>query len=365
MEKQMNKKRLVILHKEDPSYIRKTLNGLIRGTNRYEVQAVIDVSGTLDVTDAGMLLDGVSRNIPIASSLQRVVEQTGALPHHCIHTWSSRPKDGRVPRDLEQHLLDILSAGVTLVNTSHFHLGGLAHLKEAAQRGGAAIIDLRKPKSIYELAAWSDEIFQVSAPRIPVLGTDQAVGKRTTCRWITKACCSAGIGAQMIYTGQTGWLQGGKYGFILDSTPADFVGGELVKEIIHCYRETSPNAIFVEGQSSISHGSQPLSLDLIRPIGARGVILQHVPTREFNIDTPCERIPIERDVRIIEALGAQVLAITLNGETEPRGAVLSDDELIAHQKQLAEQLSVPVIRPLEEGMDALVEIVRKHIETCA
>jgi uncharacterized NAD-dependent epimerase/dehydratase family protein len=147
----------------------------------------------------------------------------------------------------------------------------------------------------------------------------------------------------------------------LDSTPADFVGGELVREIVRCDRETSPDVIFVEGQSSISHGSQPLSLDLIRPLGTKGVILQHVPTRLFNIDTPCERIPIDRDIQIIEALGAKVLAITLNGETEPRGRVISASELIAEQDRLAIQLNLPVIRPLEEGLDRLVGIVRDHI----
>ena len=31
----------------------------------------------------------------------------------------------------------------------------------------------------------------------------------------------------MIFTGQTGWLQDGRYGFVLDSTPNDFVCGEL------------------------------------------------------------------------------------------------------------------------------------------
>ena len=35
----------------------------------------------------------------------------------------------------------------------------------------------------------------------------------------------------MIYTGQTGWLQGGEYGFIFDSTLNDFVSGELENAI--------------------------------------------------------------------------------------------------------------------------------------
>ena len=149
----MIKKRLVVLHKEDASYIRKTLNGLIRESDRYQIQAVIDVSGELDGIDAGTLLDGEPRGIPIVTSLEQAVQETGMLPDHCLHTWCSRPENGQVPQDLERHLVDVLQAGVTLVNTSHFHLGGISELKEEARRSGAAIIDLRKPKPVNELAA--------------------------------------------------------------------------------------------------------------------------------------------------------------------------------------------------------------------
>ena len=55
----------------------------------------------------------------------------------------------------------------------------------------------------------------------------------------------------MIYTGQTGWLQGGKYGFIFDSTLNDFVSGELEHAILTCYEETNPDVILIEGQSAL------------------------------------------------------------------------------------------------------------------
>jgi hypothetical protein len=35
----------------------------------------------------------------------------------------------------------------------------------------------------------------------------------------------AGYRAEMIYTGQTGWMQGAKYGFVFDSTPQRFYFG--------------------------------------------------------------------------------------------------------------------------------------------
>ena len=42
----------------------------------------------------------------------------------------------------------------------------------------------------------------------------------------------------MIYTGQTGKLQGGHYGFILDSTLNDFVSGELESAVMLCEEKT-------------------------------------------------------------------------------------------------------------------------------
>ena len=40
-----------------------------------------------------------------------------------------------------------------------------------------------------------------------------------------------GLTAELVTTGQTGWLQGHRYGFILDATPNDFVTGELERHV--------------------------------------------------------------------------------------------------------------------------------------
>ncbi len=68
---------------------------------------------------------------------------------------------------------------------------------------------------------------KVKCPKIAVLGTDCALGKRTTTRFLVEAMRKAGFKAEMIYTGQTGWMQGAKYGFIFDSTLNDFISGEM------------------------------------------------------------------------------------------------------------------------------------------
>ena len=69
--------------------------------------------------------------------------------------------------------------------------------------------------------------------QIAILGTDSAVGKRTTAwliwcrRW--RGC---GYRAEMIGTGQTAWMQGARYGMILDSLVNDFVSGEIEHAVL-------------------------------------------------------------------------------------------------------------------------------------
>src|SRR4029079_10148131 len=82
----------------------------------------------------------------------------------------------------------------------------------AAHRG-VEIIDVRKPKPRSQLRFWSGEIGRVRAPRVAALGTDCALGKRTTCQVVAAACRAAGLRAEIVYTGQTGWLQGLEHGF--------------------------------------------------------------------------------------------------------------------------------------------------------
>jgi uncharacterized NAD-dependent epimerase/dehydratase family protein len=356
------KRNLLILHKEDPHYLTKTLRGLLRESDRYEACGVIDVAAASEETSPATSLGQLPDGIPVFSSLASALDRARIRPEHCTHTWNHITSDGCVPEDLERHFLDVLRAGLTLVNPSHVSLAENPRLRRAAWQSGGAIIDLRRTKAIADLPAWSDEVLHLRAPRIPVLGTDQASGKRTTCRWLTTACRERNIRAEMIYTGQTGWLQGGEYGFILDCTPTAFVSGALAHEVLRCHSVTEPDVIFIEGQSSLGHGVQPNGLPLIRPVGARQVILQHVPGRRVNIDTPTEMLPIDREIVMIEALGVEIIAITLSGELTPGGACLSEDELLRYQSSLAQQLKKPVMRPLEEGSAELVEVVRRVLE---
>lgn len=81
--------------------------------------------------------------------------------------------------------------------------------------------------------------------------------------FLLDGCKAAGLKAEMIFTGQTGWMQSGKYGFVLDSTYNDFVSGELEHAIVACYEHEKPDVIFLEGQSSLRNPSGPCGSELL------------------------------------------------------------------------------------------------------
>ena len=195
----------------------------------------------------------------------------------------------------------------------------------------------------------------LDTPRVAILGTDCAIGKRTTCSLVVQACRDAGLHAEMIYTGQTGWLEGHRHGFILDATPNDFVCGELEGAILSCQRESDPDVILIEGQSSLRNPSGPCGSELILAAGAKAVILQHAPTRRFFDELEelgCRIPPIDEEIALISLLGAEVLAVTVNEEG------MGPREAEDHRSRLAEELGVPVVLPLRGDLGELVEIVR-------
>ena len=76
-------------------------------------------------------------------------------------------------------------------------------------------------------------------------------------------CRGSGIHTELIYTGQTGWMQGARFGFVLDATPNDFVSGELEHAILACDAALSPDLIIIEGQSGLRNPSGPCGAELL------------------------------------------------------------------------------------------------------
>jgi uncharacterized NAD-dependent epimerase/dehydratase family protein len=332
----------------------KTAHGLIRETERFEIVGLIDHAHV--GRDAGEVLDGKHRDMPIAASVADFFEQyPERRPAYCI-VGVALP-GGVLPDDFKAELKTALEKGCHLVNGLHTFLSDDPEFVALAADRGRQLIDVRKPKPRSELHFWSGAIHQVRAPRIAVLGTDCALGKRTTARWLRNACRAAGIETELLYTGQTGWMQGSPYGFIFDSTINDFISGEIEHAIVRCDREANPDLILIEGQSALRNPTGPCGSEFLLSGQCHAVVLQHAPGRQCYEGTELRIGSVAAEIGLIEYYGARVLAVTLNEEG------LNDDEVARIQTELETDLGIPVLRPLREGVERLVPVVRAYLES--
>jgi uncharacterized NAD-dependent epimerase/dehydratase family protein len=331
----------------------KTAHGLIRDSERYTIAGVIDppTAGR----DAGEVLDGKVRQIPVFASLEAALAEVGPVEYGIVGVATI---GGILPPEVLVLIENCLQNGLSVINGLHDLLNDRPELVQLAAQHGAKLIDVRKPKSRADLHFWSGEVFNITAPIIAVLGMDCAMGKRTTTRLLTQACQSAGLNAQMIYTGQTGWLQGGKYGFIFDSTLNDFISGEIEHALVSCWRETGADVLLIEGQSSLRNTSGPCGLEFLVSGNARHVVLMHAPKRRyFDYEPHWGEIPsVESEIEIIRKFGAEVLALALNTED------CTPEEAKQFQQEYADRLGIPVILPLEEGLSPAVPRIRQLVE---
>ncbi len=332
----------------------KTAHGLVRGTERYRILAVIDAPTA--GRDAGEVLDGVRRGIPVFASLPEALAGLPEKPDYAIVGVAT--SGGVFTPGLERALLEAAESGLSIVNGLHHLAADLPAVAAAARRSGVTITDVRRAKKAGELHFWTGEVLRLPTPRIAVLGTDCALGKRTTTRMLAQAACAAGIRTEWIYTGQTGWLQGAPFGFVLDATPNDFVSGELEHAIVSCARTLSPDLILIEGQSALRNPSGPCGSEMLLSGGARGVILQHAPHRhcfEGLEDLGCVLAPVAEEIELIGYYGARTLGMALNGEG------LTREALAAERDRLERELRIPVSLPLEEGVERLLPAIRKFL----
>jgi uncharacterized NAD-dependent epimerase/dehydratase family protein len=145
---------------------------------------------------------------------------------------------------------------------------------------------------------------------------------------------------------------------VLDALPNDFVCGELEHAILSCARERSPEAIFLEGQSSLRNPSGPCGSELVVSAGARGIILQHAPGRVYFEGFESEELripPVAEEIELLRLLGARTLGVALNGKGLTPGLLREE------RARLERELSLPVALPLEEGVDSLLPAVREFV----
>ena len=331
----------------------KTAHGLVRGSERFEIQAVIDHNSA--GKDAGEVLDGIKRNIPVFATIQQAMDSGIDAKYAVIGVAT---KGGVIPPELRQILKEAIESGLSIVNGLHQHVSGIEELSSLAAKHGVSIHDIRKPKPFGEARFWNGEIMEVTCPKLAVLGTDCALGKRTTTRFLAQQLREDGYKAEMIYTGQTGWMQGAKYGFIFDATLNDFISGEVEGAVVDCFRKENPDIMIIEGQSSLRNPSGPCGSEFIISARLDGVILQHHPRRPHYKDMgfyPATLAQPKEEIELIKILGAPTLAVALNTDGIPQ----KEAEKIRDEYEA--ELGIPVVLPLFEGVKRIADVCAKLI----
>lgn len=328
----------------------KTANGLVRYTARYQVLGVID--STLAGRDAGEILDGARANIPIFASLSEALASLASRPDYFVIGLA--PDGGQLPSTARAAVCAAITAGLHVDSGLHQFLGDDPEFAALAAAHQVRIRDVRRPPDRSELHFFSGKIDQVRAPRLAVLGTDSAIGKRTTTVRLNQALNAAGIRSEMIGTGQTSWLQGVRYGLLLDSLINDFVTGEIEHAIYEAWINEHPEVILLEGQGSLAHPAYPGGFELIGAGRVDGVILQHAPSR--RVYDGFDNYPmgsLDREIQLIELLAQRpVIALTINHENMTREEV---EETVAAYEQRYQR---PTVDVLWHGCDKLVAAVR-------
>lgn len=327
----------------------KTANGLIRHSQSYKILSVID--SVKAGQDAGLVLDGKANGIPILADLAAALAHAGSVPDHYI--FGMAPASGMLSSQERDLVLEAMSFGMHIVNGLHEFLNEDMEFIAAGAANKVSIRDVRKPRAKKDLRMFSGRITEVTCPRIAVLGTDGAIGKRTTATILTHALKERGLNAVMVGTGQTGLIQGARYGIALDAIPSQFCSGEMEASIVAAFEGENPDVIIVEGQGALSHPAYLTSTFILRGSQPHAVILQHAPGRKFLGDFGQIKMPTPAsEINLIQTFAdTKVIGLTLNHEC------MTEVEVDAAILLYEFELGIPTTDALTRPTDRLVDMV--------
>lgn len=327
----------------------KTANGLVRHSERYEILSVID--SLKSGLDAGHVLSGEPNGIPICADLAEAIALAGRVPDCFI--FGIAPSSGMLSLVQRNVILEAIGRGMHIVSGLHEFLGDDPAFATASATHGVTILDVRRPRDSKDLRTFSGRIATVDCPRIAVLGTDCAIGKRTTATILARSLNERGIKAVLVGTGQTGLIQGARYGVALDAIPSQFCAGEMEAAVLDAYEGEHPDVIIVEGQGSLSHPAYLTSGFIVRGSQPQGVILQHAPARVTRADFPGMPMPDPAtEIDLIQTFAdTRVIGLTINHEH------MTDAEVTAAIVLYEFELGIPATDALTRSPDRLVEMV--------
>jgi uncharacterized NAD-dependent epimerase/dehydratase family protein len=298
----------------------KTAHGVIRYGTR-------DVVAVIDSSCAGRTASDVEpfslRPVPIVATLDEAIGLgAGTL------LIGVAPPGGKLDPAWRPALLAAMQAGLSLEAGLHTQLSEDDELREAAERHGVELRDLRAappdlsvPKGPYSRP---DSVRVVHS-----VGSDTVIGKKVVTLELDRAARERGLRSVYVPTGQTGVAIAG-WGIAVDHVISDYVAG-AGERLVHEGAERG-DLLFVEGQGALFHPAYSgVTLGLLHGSAPDLLILVHKPNATHNRNYPDLPIPpLNELIAAYESVAspvrpANVAAIALNtsdlGEDAARAAI--------------------------------------------
>ena len=347
----MKEKAIVFCENEFGKIDGKVTNGLVRYSGRYEIVGVID--STKVGLDAGEYLDGIKNGIPIFRNIDDAIENLNYIPEYFIY--GIAPLASFLDREQRKLIVAAMRKGMNIINPLPEFFTEDDEFMQKASEYGVRIYDFRKSPQRKDLHIFSGQIFNVKTPVVVITGTDCAVGKRTTARILVEELNKKCVNAVFVTTGQTGLLQGAKYGMALDVLSSGFATGEVEKGVVDASEIEHPDIIIVEGQGALSHPAFTSSSAIIRGAMPNALIIQHPPKRKNRCDYPAIPMPtLKSEIELNEVFArSKVIAITINHDG------MTDDELENMIAEYEDSYKLPTTDILKYGCDKLIKTLFK------
>ncbi len=314
----------------------KTAHGLVRFTKRYNVVIVIDSKYSGE--DALKVIDGKNGNIPIVSTLDEAIKEAKISGHPAsFFVVGLAPDGGRLSTEGLTEVKNAIKKGLNVDCGLHDFLTDNKSIISLAKKFNVKVRDIRKTPPREKLNFFSGKIEEVDSHVIAVLGTDSAIGKRTTAWILLNSLQELGYKTELVGTGQTAWLQGAKYSLIMDSLINDFVSGEIEHAVYSAWKNEKPHFIIIEGQGSLLNPAYPGGFEIIAAGRPKSIILQHAPARKEYDGFPGYKLhPLKKQIEAVNLIsGKKVSAITINHEKLSTKEVIEECNKIKNKHEIS------------------------------
>jgi uncharacterized NAD-dependent epimerase/dehydratase family protein len=321
----------------------KTANGVVMHSELFDVSVVVD-SETAGMTADTVLDRPDIEPIPIVESMGQALDHA---PNAQVLVIGVAPAGGELPEPWTKDIRQAMRAGCDVVSGLHVFLSERDDWTALAEETGVRLFDVRKPPVESDLRVGDGSVDDIDATTVLTMGTDCAVGKRTTTFELYRAAREAGLNAGWVATGQTGIMIGAHRGVVIDRVPADFTAG-VVEDLVGTVA-AEHDLVFVEGQACLTHRAYSgVTLSILHGSWPDAVVLADDPTREKRTHfEQWDVTGIDDEIAAIETLSdATVAAISTWGDVD----------------EAADQYELPAINVYDENGPAdLLAAVRGEL----